>query len=49
MIGSMPIESIDEAARELLALGADIEVVRPLALRRLVRDSARRVADMYSD
>ena len=49
MEGSIRIDSIDEAVRELLALGTEVEVVRPLALRRLVRDSAQRIADMYSE
>jgi len=47
--GSIPIVSIDEAARELLALGAEVEVLRPLSLRRLVRDSAQRISDLYAD
>ncbi|MEY2461755.1 MAG: hypothetical protein QOG30_3585, partial [Acidimicrobiaceae bacterium] len=47
--GSIPVVSIDEAARELLALGAEVEVLRPLSLRRLVRESAQRITDMYAD
>ena len=47
--GSMRIDSMEEAARELLALGTDVEVLRPAALRRLVRDTARRVAVMHAD
>jgi predicted DNA-binding transcriptional regulator YafY len=47
--GSIPVVSIDEAARELLALGAEVEVLRPLSLRRLIRDSAQRITDLYAD
>jgi predicted DNA-binding transcriptional regulator YafY len=47
--GSMRIDSMEEAALELLALGTDVEVLRPAALRRLVRDIAQRVAVMYAD
>ena len=49
MEGSIRIDSIDDAVRELLVLGTEVEVVRPLVLRRLVRDSAQRIADMYAD
>ena len=47
--GTIRIDSIEEAALELLALGTEAEVLRPAALRRLVRDTARRVAAMYQD
>jgi predicted DNA-binding transcriptional regulator YafY len=47
--GSIPIDSIDQAVLEVLALGADIEVLRPPALRRRVRDTAARIAAMYAD
>ena len=49
MEGSMPLDSMEEAALELLALGTDVEVLRPAALRRLVRETARRVAVMHAD
>ena len=44
---AIPIESIDHAARELLSLGADTEVLEPAALRRRMGDLARRLADLY--
>jgi predicted DNA-binding transcriptional regulator YafY len=49
MEGSIRIDSMDQVVLELLALGTDVEVVRPLALRRLLGDTARRIAAMYSD
>jgi predicted DNA-binding transcriptional regulator YafY len=47
--GSFSIDSMDQALRDVLALGTDVEVVRPVALRRLVRDTARRVATAHGD
>jgi predicted DNA-binding transcriptional regulator YafY len=47
--GSIRIDAIDQTVLEVLALGTDIEVLRPMALRRLVGDTAQRICRMYSD
>jgi predicted DNA-binding transcriptional regulator YafY len=47
--GSIRIDAIDQTVLEVLALGTDIEVLRPMALRRLVGDTAQRISRMYSD
>lgn len=41
---SVRIESLASAVHDLLALGAEVEVVSPPELRRLVGDTARRIA-----
>jgi predicted DNA-binding transcriptional regulator YafY len=46
---TIPIESIEHAAGQLLALGTDVEVVGPAELRERVRDTARAVAAVYQD
>jgi predicted DNA-binding transcriptional regulator YafY len=43
----IPIEEIDFAARQLLRLGDEIEVVAPKALRAALANHARRVAALY--
>ncbi len=40
---SVPIESIDQAAIDMLRLGGDVEVLRPVRLRRRIAKEARRV------
>jgi predicted DNA-binding transcriptional regulator YafY len=45
----VPIESIDHAATLLLGFAADIEVLKPPALRRRLTDLARSVAALYRD
>ncbi len=45
---TIPIESIGHAAGQLLALGADVEVLAPPELRDRVRDTARAVIAMYA-
>ena len=45
----VPIESVGQAAAVLLGFGADIEVVSPPALRRLLAEHARRVLALYED
>lgn len=43
----IPVESLAEARSELLALGADVEVLDPPALRDLMRDAATGLAALY--
>jgi predicted DNA-binding transcriptional regulator YafY len=44
---TIPIESLDHAAGQLLALGTDVEVLAPPELRDRVRDIARAVSATY--
>jgi predicted DNA-binding transcriptional regulator YafY len=44
---TIPIESIDHTARELLRLGAELEVLTPAALRDEMRRTARGLAALY--
>lgn len=44
----IPIENVEHATRQLLRLGADIEVVSPATLRATLAREASRVADMYA-
>ncbi len=44
----IPIENVEHATRQLLRLGADIEVVEPAALRSSLAREASRVAEMYA-
>lgn len=46
---TVPIESVDHAARELLKLGADAEVLAPAALRARLAGVARAMAARYAD
>ena len=43
----VPIESVEQACRDFLALGADIEVLEPPALRARLAASARATAALY--
>jgi predicted DNA-binding transcriptional regulator YafY len=43
----MPVDSVRAAAEELLALGADAEVIEPAELRDLVRANALQIAELY--
>jgi predicted DNA-binding transcriptional regulator YafY len=43
---TIPIESIEHAAVDMLKLGGDAEVLTPVALRRRVAKTAREVADL---
>ena len=43
----VPIESVEQACREFLALGADIEVLEPPALRGRLASAARATAALY--
>ncbi|MBI3746895.1 MAG: HTH domain-containing protein [Chloroflexi bacterium] len=43
------LESLEGVAIDVLALGADIEVLEPPELRELVADRARRTARLYRD
>jgi predicted DNA-binding transcriptional regulator YafY len=43
----VPIESIDHAAREMLRLGADAEVVEPGALRSRMAQAAQQMLALY--
>jgi predicted DNA-binding transcriptional regulator YafY len=45
---SLRIESLDSALPDLLALGAEVEVLAPPALRRLVAETAQQVASLHS-
>jgi predicted DNA-binding transcriptional regulator YafY len=44
---TIPVESIDQAARDLLVLGAEGEVLAPAELRERIADTARRMARLY--
>lgn len=44
---SVRIDSVASAVHDLLALGAEVEVVSPPELRRLVGDTARRIAEAH--
>ena len=44
---TIPIESIDYAACDLLRLGSEVEVLKPVELRRRVADTARALAQIY--
>lgn len=43
----IPIETVDQAARDLLRLGPEAEVLAPPALRRAVADTIRQLAGLY--
>lgn len=44
---SIRIETFESAVHDILALGADVEVVGPPELRQLVGDTARRIVDLH--
>ncbi len=44
---TIPIESIDYAALELLRLGSEAEVLKPIELRKLVASTVRALAQIY--
>lgn len=44
----IPIEAVDHAAADLLRLGAEIEVLDPVALRQRITETARELLDLYS-
>jgi predicted DNA-binding transcriptional regulator YafY len=44
----IPVEGPDYAARQLLRLGADVQVIAPRALRQAVAAEAKRVAGLYA-
>lgn len=46
---SVGIDSVASAVYDILALGAEVEVVRPLALRDLVREVALQIAETHTD
>lgn len=46
---TVPIESVEYACSQFLALGTDIEVVEPAALRTRIAQAARDIAAMYAD
>jgi predicted DNA-binding transcriptional regulator YafY len=45
---TVPIESIEHAAREMLKLGAEAEVIAPRELRERLRNSARAMLALYA-
>jgi predicted DNA-binding transcriptional regulator YafY len=47
MRGTIPIESLEQAATDLIRLGTEIEVLEPAALRRRIADLARAVTRVY--
>ena len=46
--GSFRFPSYDAAAQELLALGADVEVLLPVGLRRTMADLGRHIAELHA-
>ncbi len=46
---TLPIESIEHAARQLLGLAAEVQVLQPAALRRLMRQRIAAMASLYPD
>jgi predicted DNA-binding transcriptional regulator YafY len=45
---TVPIESIEHAAHQLLSIGADVEVLRPLALRKRIHEHIRALGHLYA-
>ena len=45
---TIPVESIDQAAIDLLLLGAEAEVLKPRELRRRMAMAARTIVKMHS-
>jgi predicted DNA-binding transcriptional regulator YafY len=45
---TIPIESVEHAARELLRLGAEAEARTPVELRKQMRATATRLGEIYS-
>jgi predicted DNA-binding transcriptional regulator YafY len=45
---SVRIESLDAAVTDLLALGADVEVLQPPELRDRAREVARRITELHA-
>jgi predicted DNA-binding transcriptional regulator YafY len=45
---TLPIESIDHAAKQFIALGADIEILAPITLRKRMRETIARMIKMYA-
>ena len=45
---TIPIESVENAVREMLKLGAEIEVLEPLELREAMRRAAQRLLALYA-
>lgn len=45
---TVPIESVDHAAREMLKLGADAEVLEPAQLRERMAQAARKMLALYA-
>jgi|CXWL01.1.fsa_nt_gi predicted DNA-binding transcriptional regulator YafY len=45
---TIPIESIDQAAVDLLRFGIDAEVLKPVALRRRLAKAAREIMQLYA-
>ena len=45
---TMPIESIEHAAHQLLSIGAEVEVLAPLALRERVQKLLAATAALYA-
>ncbi len=45
----IPIESVSHATHQLLALGADVEVLAPTELRASLAEAAREMAALYAD
>jgi predicted DNA-binding transcriptional regulator YafY len=43
----LPVESLDVAYVEMLALGPDVQVLQPASLRARVAEAARRTAELY--
>jgi predicted DNA-binding transcriptional regulator YafY len=46
---TIPIESADDAVREVLKLGAEAEVLEPAEVRALMKTAADRLASLYAD
>lgn len=44
----IPVEGAEYSARQLLRLGAELEVITPASLRKAVADEAQRVAALYA-
>ncbi len=45
---SVRIDSVASAVPEMLALGAEVEIVRPIELRRLIHEAASRTAALHA-
>jgi hypothetical protein len=49
VVAVLPVESLDVAYTQLMALGAECEVLEPPSLRARFRETGRRMAALHDD